>query len=138
MDSAIGLVYGFTIGAVTAIGLISFKIYAEDRFKIWLQELNQIGSLNLFPKEENTMIKLGQKARDMDRGMTVREYMVEIINRLGVEPNTVYRVEIDADCQKKNTAKIIIHCYDLRDGKLYRDGDYLATLPPHEYEIEME
>ena len=43
MDSAIGLVYGFTIGAATAIGLISFKIYAEDRFKIWLQELNQKG-----------------------------------------------------------------------------------------------
>ena len=84
------------------------------------------------------MIKLGQIARALDREMTVREYMVEIINRLGVEPNTVYRVEIDADCRGKNTAKIIIHCYDLRDGKLYRDGDYLATLPPHEYEIEME
>ena len=70
--------------------------------------------------------------------MTVREYMVEIINRLGVEPNTVYRVEIDADCRGKNTAKAILHCYALQDGKFYRDGDHLATLPPQEHGIEME
>lgn len=67
--------------------------------------------------------------------VTFRTAMFKVLERFGVEPGRVYRMEIDADPGK---AKVTLHCYALKDGKKYVDGDSIAKDETKELWVELD